>query len=267
MLAAAANRIMEDCMKLGVAYAPTCLDDYMLHTFLQTEPANPPSYPRTYNKHFEASGVARYSNGSYGYSLIRDSSRFFFFQSGGIGLYLRLSVGYFEKRHVKIEKIVPTENGCRFTFHGDGWYYLPFEGADGDIVDFFKADNSKREMQIANTTDLSVEVTNEPDGVDIRFTSDGIDRVCYLLEIVLPTGLPVESEALYAVPKAGEGLMLKSGTLTVSDYEDAVTIGPMRGDRTVLHGNHGSDPRDADGFTVYNTFVTGFDHVLKIRRK
>lgn len=265
VLGSAACKIIRDNRTLNLRNAPDCLHDLMLHPQLQEYRFKGCGFPESYERYYKESGIMRRRQGKTTYSLVENASKLLFFNTGGIGLYLKLSIGYFDQRHIKIGALTPTDTGYRFTFHADGWYYLPFGQVDAPITDFFKADNTRREKVIKNTVDIDVDFINHPDGLDIRLASRGIDSVSVLLEWGLPPHCQVEGESFYCMPGAGESLLVKSGALTVRSGMDAFSISPMAASRPIMKGNYGSDAQSPDHFTVYNVVTTPFDHVIRIR--
>lgn len=261
----AACRIIEDNRRMNLQNAPDCLHYIMLSEPMQQYEFRGCEFLPEYERFYRESGVVRRKAGKMSYSLVENSSKVLFFNSGGIGLYLKLSIGYFDQRHIKIRNLEHTHDGYRFTFHADGWYYLPFEHVDGQIVDFFKVDNTTREKIVKNTVDIDMQLVNHPQGVDIRLASKGIDEVSVLLEWGISDQCEIEGDSFYTVGNAGESMLVKHGSLLARQGMDEITVTPMAASKRILKGNYGSDPQSTEHFTVYNTLTTPFDHSISIR--
>ena len=264
-LGKAACRILEDTKKLNLQLAPDCL-----HLYLLSKPMREYRFPgssllENYEVQYGKSGIVRYRDGDFSFTLLEDNPKFLFYRIGAIGGFLRISLGYFDQRHLKATNIRKTEMGYAFDFHADGWYYQPFSDAKGDIVDFFKVDNAKREKIVKNTLDISFSLVKKEHGFDISFTGKGIDGVYMMLEWAVQPDTDVENEGFSLVAKAGDGMVVKSGKVVVRRGMDRFSISPLVAVRDITHGGYGSEPQSPDHFTIYNCLATPFDHTYQVR--
>lgn len=263
-LGKAACKILQDNRDFHVRKAPDCLHLYLLSKEMRAYRMPGCAYPQRYDRLYKKSGVVRYRNGDYSYTLLEDNAKVLFFTTGDIGFFLRMSIGYFDQRHVKASDIQKTENGYAFRFHADGWYYQPLN-VDKPIEDFFKADNSKRTKIIKNHVDIRVAVENRDRGFDILLESDGIDGVHLLMEWALVPGTEVETEGFYMTGTPGGIILVRKGDLVVRKGNDRFLITGMKASSHWMQGNYGSEPFSEDRFTICNELSTPFATCFSVR--
>jgi hypothetical protein len=261
----AARRIIDDNRRMNLRKAPDCLHYIMLDDLMQQYVFDGSGFLDSYERYYQASGIMRFKSGKVSYSLVEESAKPLFFNTGSLGFFMRGSIGYFEKRHILLDDLTPIEGGYRTTFHADGWYYLPFEQVDEEIVDFFAIDNTKRKKIIKNTVDIDIELLHREGGFDISFTSRGIDEVSVLLEWVIPSDCEVESDAFYCISQPGGTVFVRQGHVEVRRGMDRFSIGPMGVSKYILKGNYGSEPSSESDFTLGTVMTTPFKKVFEIR--
>ena len=219
-----------------------------------------------YNRYFKSSGIVRYKKGAFGYSLIHNNPAWLCFNSGSLSGYCKISLGYFTYGNVKIEKLETLEDGYRFSFHATAWYFEPLEKVSEPIVDFRAADHSIRKKQSPNHSDLEVTVRSRGKGIDLSFTSSGINGVHYCFEFVLPSGLPISGDHFAILPKPGDYILLKDGGVTVRDSTGTSSLSIRGGfaDTELFATSRNSAPRDMDGFTLYMNGTTPFSRTVSL---
>ena len=267
MYGRAAKRIIDDNRRMNLRKAPDCLHYVMLDDPMQQYTFDGSGFLDSYERYYQSSGVMRFKSGKVSYSIVEDSAKSLFFNTGSLGFFLRGSIGYFEKRHILFSDLTAVEGGYRTTFHGDGWYYLPFEQVDEEIVDFFAIDNTMRKKIIKNTVDIDIEVLHKDGGFDLVFTSRGIDEVSVFLEWVIPADCEVENDAFYCISQPGGALLVRDGYVEVRSGMDRFSIGPMGVSKYIVKGNYGSEPASESGFTLATVMTTPFKKIFSVRSR
>ncbi|SMP41562.1 hypothetical protein SAMN06298221_10213 [Sphaerochaeta associata] len=261
----AAKRILDDNKRMNLRKAPDCLHYIMLDEKMYNYTFTDSGFLDSYEKHYKSSGLVRFKQGKMSYSLVENSPKALFFNTGSFGFYLRGSIGYFDKRHILLNELSRTQDGYKSTFHADGWYYLPLKKVDREIINFFEVDNSQRDKIIKNTIDIDIEVINRQNGFDISFTSKGIDEVSVLLEWVIPEGCEVENDAFYCISQPGGAIMVRQGYVKVRNGNDSFSFGPMGVSKYIMKGNYGSEARSESSFTLCTVMTTPFKRIFKVR--
>lgn len=261
-----AHKIIADILKRGNELLPDCLGRLMLRKELASFELKEYGYPSQYKKFYPESEILRAKKDGISYSIVKNATKFLFFQSGNFVLDMKIGANYCEHRYFKIQEWERTENSDVLKFKARAWYYLPFEEAQ-NTSDWWKMDNASRKKLYKKDLDIIVTVTQVEEGIDVNIKAGGCDRVPLRVEISIPEGSMVDSEALYIEGSAGEGIVVRNGYVKVRKNNDMLLIGPGFGTHQFIEGNFGSEGRSRDGFTIYFTDFTDFDHTIHIERK
>jgi hypothetical protein len=244
--------------------APDCLHFLMLHPELEFQGGGEPFSLPDYNRYFKSSGIVRYKKGKFSYSLLKDNSKWLCFGAGALNGYCKISQGYFSFGRIKIDELEILPDGYRFSYHAEGSYLEPLENPGEPLVDFRKEDHSIRKRQHPNYSDLAVELRNRENGIDVTFTGSGFSRVHYCFEFVLPADIPVSGDHVSLLPKPGDYVLLKDGSLTLRGGLDALRISGGFADSDMFVVSRNADPRSVEGFTVYMNGTVPFSRTVSI---
>ena len=267
-----AEYIAGDLVKNGRSSSPDCLPFLMQRPELDFGRNPKPDSMRQegnaelpdYNRYFKSSGIVRYKKGVFSYSLIHDNPAFLCFNCGTLGGYLKISMGYFSWGHIKIRELETLQDGYRFVYHTDGYYFEPLENPSGDLLNFRQEDHSIRKIQHPNSCDLTVTVRNRDRGIGLIFSAAGIDGVHYGLDFMIPAGLPVSGDHFVLLPKPGDYVLLKDGGVTVLDGVNGLSIKGGFADTDLFISSRQAEPRSAEGFTVYMNGTSPFTREVLI---
>ena len=229
-----------------------------------------------YNRYFKSSGIARNKKGGFSFSLVHNNPAWLGFNSGTLGGCCRISLGYFSYGNVKIDNLETIENGYKFSFEAVGYYFEPLENPTGDLVNFRAENHSVRRLQHPNKSGLEITVRyndgNTPSeatgvasgGIDLDFTSSGINGVHYCFEFILPALIPVSGDHFALIPKPGDYILLKDGNVTLRDADSGFTIRGGFASTELFATSRNGVERSAEGFTVYMNATTPFSKTVSI---
>jgi hypothetical protein len=245
---------------------PDCLYALILHPELKFPEQGSAEIFRfpDYNRYFKSSGLVRYRQDQFTYSLLNDNPQWLCFSAGALSGGCRISVGYFNFGQIKIDRLEELEDGYRFSYRAEGWYFEPLDTVEQEIVNFRQTDPSIRRQQHPNRTALDVRLRHRKGGIDITFTGSECTGVSYCFEFVLPADLPVLGEHFALRPKPGDYVLLKDGSLTVSNGTDALRIGGGFASRDIFAASRNGVPLSTGGFTVFMNGTVPFSQTVAI---
>ena len=258
--AAAANQIMEDIIERG-HLAPDCLPDLMANPQLVGWKPEGCGFPTQYRRNYRDSGIVRVRRGDTSYSLLNNSDRFLYFQTGALTASLRIGVTYFDQRSFRIQQLEEREGGFTLHYKAAGWYYKPFKENPG-TTDWWAMDNASREKIHGPDLQFTVWVDEVEDGVSVRIKTEGCPKVPVKVELCLSKGCSVHSEHFMTEGAAGGSIVAASGTVTVEKGVDVMRIGPAFGTHHFVGGYAGSETASRDHFTLYFTDYSHFDRTF-----
>lgn len=264
---AAAHKIIADAVE-NRDYSLDCLHILMLHDWMENIDIefNKMGFPEEYNKYFPYSGLVRVRKHNITYSLIRNEKNFLYFQNNAIRLAMKIGVCYFQHRNFLAETIERKENTYIMKFRADGWYYMPFKEKPA-TADWWQMDNKCRELYINSFTEIVVEITDIPDGIEVRVKTDGIDRIPVRVEISLPVGGKLYSEN-FITETTGKGYMLlKNGDVLFTKDNDGIIISGGFAFHEFIRGGYSGDSTGEHNYILYMTDYTNFDRTITIRAK
>lgn len=260
----AAHKIIKDNMKRGDV-APDCMHIIMLQEQLQAYKFEDYGFLETYRKHYKDSGVVRVKTPKYTYSLLQNSSRFLFLQTGGTPIYMRIGVSYCSIRSFAAQSIEVLEGKTVLKCRAEGWYYLPFENYEG-TSDWWKMDHSKREILNNTYLELQVEVTEKEDGLDVTVKSEGCDRMPIRIEVCVPDQSTIENEHFHMTAHAGQGMILRDGYVNVHHEEEVITVGPGVGTHG-FKGHYSGEEKNEHTYTLHFNEYTNLNRTIELRVK
>jgi hypothetical protein len=266
LYSAVAKKILSDIISTGRA-SPDYLDRIMLNAGGIDYGPCEIEIPNSYSKYYEESGIVRASRGDFSFSIVRDSGRFLYVRSGGLGAFLKMGVAYFDKREFMPSSIERVGKAYILKFLARGWYYLPLESPPA-TRDWWKMDNSKRRKTQGPDLDFSLRVEELPsrDGISVAMSVEGWPGVPLRLEVGLEPGCRVDGETFALEGRAGGAILAKGGRVVARREDDALEIGPAFAEHFDIGGTYGSEARSSDHFTVYFTALSPLEKTITFRR-
>jgi hypothetical protein len=246
--------------------APDCLYALTLHPELKFPEGGSAETFRLPDCHryFKSSGLVRYRKDRFTYSLLSDNPKWLCFSSGALSGCCKISLGYFSCGNARIDEPEILNDGCRFSFRAEAYYFEPLGTVEKEIVNFRQEDHSLRRRQHPNSTALDIRLRHRKGGIDITFTGSECTGVSYCFEFVLPADLPAVGEHFALRPKPGDYVLLKDGSLTLSNGMDALRIGGGFASRDIFATSRNGVPRSTDGFTVFMNGTAPFTQTVSI---
>lgn len=228
------------------------------------EPFTPPF--QRYDRLFPASDIARIREGRWSCSLLRGKANCLYFQHGAFSVYLVIYGNLCDRRNFLADTLEKTDDGYRMRAHAAGWYYLPFDEPPA-TSDWWAMDNPNTRQRIEGLPlDTTLTIIKQPDGVDLRLTTEGIDQLPLRLEFAfLPGGL-VRTEHFIQPALPGGSVNVLDGSVTaIGPGGEGISIGPAFGEHCVQQRMGGAYPLSAGHHTVFFTAYTPVDRVIRIR--
>lgn len=259
---AAAQRIIRDNMTRG-DIAPDCLHIIMAHDEMLHHHFTHCGFPAQYRKFFHHAGVLRVQNPQYTYTVLNGKSAFLYFKSGSTMIYLKIGESYCDIRNFIPQTIEVGEGRCTLKATAKGWYYLPFQEPPA-TSDWWQMDHASRDKLISSQLTITLDIVEQPDGLDLHLKTEGLDRLPLRVEFCVPADTVLDHPAFNIRAQAGSGLILRDGTLTVRDGAKHITIGPGFGEHE-FQGHYSGEEVNTAGFTVYCNAYTPTERKLSIR--
>jgi hypothetical protein len=246
--------------------APDCLYALTLHQELQFPEGDAAEAFRLPDCHryFKSSGLVRHREDRFTYSLLEDNPKWLCFSAGALSGCCKISLGYFSCGQVTIDGLEELEDGYRFSYRAEGWYFEPLDTVEKEIVNFREEDHALRRRQHPNRSVLDVRLRHRKGGIDITFTGSECTGVSYCFEFVLPADLPAAGEHFALRPKPGDYVLLKDGSLSVSSGMDRLRISGGFASRDIFAASRNGLPRSTDGFTLYMNGTVPFCQTVSI---
>lgn len=260
----AAHKLIKDNMERGDE-APDCIHILMLQPQLQSYSFKGYGFLEEYRKYYQDSGVVRVKTPDFTYSLLKEASKFLFLQAGSTSIYMRIGVSYCSTRSFKPQHILVEEGKTVLQYESKGWYYLPFKN-DVGTSDWWQMNHSQRDILNNSNLKLQVEVIEQEDGIDVRVTSEGCDRVPVRVEVCVPDQSIIENEYFYTKAEAGRSMILRNGEVNIHHDEQVITVGPGFGTHE-FEGHYSGEERNEHTYTLSFNEYTQLDKTVKLRIK
>lgn len=265
-----ANTIMDICRERGQC-APLFLMHFMLHPKWRTIEVPEPYETPDYHVFYENSQIARVRTGSYTWTVLGGKSNFLYFHNGAIKLEMKVAGSFCEHRAFKADTVEPYGNGFHLHQTMHGWYYLPWTDENRPATsDWWQMDNENKRERLHGPNmeiDVYVNESDEADGIDVRVVTKGVDGDPWRIELAFTGANFMENEHMATYLNGNEAITVKDGYTSMSNYEDAIIVGPGFGTHHFMEGKEDSEARNAGSSTLYFTDYTGFDRTISIRNR
>lgn len=264
----AANWIFEQTEKMG-QLAPDCLLQLMNHPELKQVEHGTSGVPEWYTRYFKESGILR-ARRKYGtYTVMAGQSGFFHLAGRNLSLQVKLCGSFFRYRSFcpdafLAENLEESKVVCRLNQKQEGWYYLPFQKKP-ETSDWWKMGPDKREKRKGPVMEISAEIREEEDGLEIALKAAGVSHAPYRVEIEVQGAEWLWNQHIMIPAENGKSAVIREGKIYLSSQEETVEIGPGFGEHMYTDGRFGSEPHSNQAFTVFFTGYTELDNLMQIR--
>lgn len=260
LYASVARQILEDVIASG-RKAPDCLDLVMVRWGGLEYGDELPPIPTDYAKLYPGSGIARVRRGPLSLSLVRDSPRFLYLQSGAITASLQLGAVFFQYRDFRAQTLTREGDAWVLTMDAQGWYYRPFDQAP-ESSDWWAMDHTQRPRIDGPRLRFEVRVTDRTDGFDVAVSVQGWAGVPLRFDVALSPGTFIEGSGFALEGRAPGVVVVKEGMVRVRSGLDTLEVGPGFADHLGVASLYGGEALRPDSFTLCFTGFTPFERTL-----
>lgn len=265
-LGAMAAWIFTDCVRRGAT--PPGVEWLLLFPDMDGWGASADFVPpiTRYDRLFPDSDIARIREGAWSCTLLRGKPNCLYFQHGSFSVYLSIYANLCDRRNFLADTLERTPDGYRMTAHAAGWYYLPFREPPA-TSDWWAMDNPHTREKIEGMPlDTTLEIVKQPDGVDLRIATTGVDQLPLRMEFAFLPGGYVRTEHFLQAARAGECVtVLDGGVEAVGPGGEAIRLGPAFAEHNVQNRMGGAYPLSAGHYTVFFTAYTPVNRVIRLR--
>lgn len=241
------NRIMELVGK-GKCDAPDCLYLFMAKPKFRNLVSKEAAIPAKFERNYKNAGIVRIGGDGFTCTLLRDNSRFLFFNTTSISCYVKMCSSFFGKAQFKAATLEKTETSYVMSQQVTGFYREPFDRFIAD-EDYWEMNKSRTHIkQIEFSTKITVEIVDG--GLELHVVTDGCDRVPFKLEFCITPSMTVLGNGYMLKGEAGQSITATSGFVTAKSNNDEITIGPAFGSHMITSNMRGSEPPDVGCFRV-----------------
>lgn len=256
-LLAMARAIIDDAILNGRGF-PVSLTDLLRTPELFEIPDVEPKLPDEYDYHFRESGIVRMMHNGCTVAILENQDTFFYLQYGGIDLYIRGGIHFFNCRHLRVNNLRPIDGGYAMDYHGEGTYYLPFDKAPTYGV-FRESEKALRGNTGPICVDAVLEVRRTEKGFAIRVRADGCTKVPIRFEIGLNSDAVIFGDGYTVRANPGGKLVASKGSLRVDVGRSSLKIGPAFADNFITEGLFGSVPVSESKYNLFFNAITPFE--------
>jgi hypothetical protein len=243
------------------------LQPFLDHAAYRHERLERQPIPDNFCKYYAASGLWRVKRGPLSATATTGQRSIFSLRFGEVSLRgVKISGAYHGQAHARPTTMQPIAGGVRLIHEGRttdfAGFFLPLHRP----VEFgrFREAEPLREKWSLPELNLSIEITEVPQGFDLNLTSSG-GRDRFPMEIEFSFDGPGEWETGDAVVQAASGMstVLKSGYGTFRVRDEAISVGPG----AIAHAdwNMRESQPTADAFRVLVTFEAPVRRTFHIR--
>lgn len=262
LLAGAAHKLIHD-NEWRHEESPLCLSKLMLNERLMTYEFKSIGFLEQYRKYFKDSGVVRFREGDFSYSILENKKKFLYMQMKDLQLFVRIGISYCHIRSFEAQEIKRTEEGYQLEFNAEGWYYQPFE-TEQSTTDWWTMDHQKRELLINTRLKVLIQIKECKNGLDLEIKTEGCDKIPIRVEVALPDQGMIETDSVSLYGEAGHQIILKNGMLHAQYNAGRCLIGPGFSTHQFT-GHYSGEEKNNDQFTAIMTEYTPISKTLQFR--
>ena len=263
-----ADRMLEQLEKRPCApyceqFSELILNPGLRARLAEIQPAAP-SF--NYNRFYEASGVARFREGDFALTIVKERPVFIKFQYKNHAGYVRMAGSFFARGQFAAQSLTQTEDGYELRFH-DRWGYKRPLPEKPETSDWTKMDHTKRESVAMQDFDMAVRIHLCADGMTLDVSGEGCENIPSKLELLFEPNGHYLTENVIARAHGGDYFFQKGDSEYIFDDHSGFAVqGGFRshhaGER--LRGTLGVDD---DHFFIAMTAFTPYHHSVTLKTR
>ena len=220
----------------------------------------------SYNRFYEASGVARFREGDFALTIVKERPVFIKFQYKNHAGYVRMAGSFFARGQFAAQSLTQTEDGYELRFH-DRWGYKRPLPEKPETSDWTKMDHTKRESVAMQDFDMAVRIHLCADGMTLDVSGEGCENIPSKLELLFEPNGHYLTENVIARAHGGDYFFQKGDSEYIFDDHSGFAVrGGFRshhaGER--LRGTLGADD---DHFFIAMTAFTPYHHSVTLKTR
>ena len=229
----------------------------------EIQPATP-SF--NYNRFYEASGVARFREGDFALTIVKERPVFIKFQYKNHAGYVRMAGSFFARGQFAAQTLTQTEDGYELRFH-DRWGYKRPLPEKPETSDWTKMDHSKRENVAMQDFDMAVRIHLCADGMTLDVSGEGCENIPSKLELLFEPNGHYLTENVIARAHGGDYFFQKGDSEYIFDDHSGFAV---RGGFRAHHAGErlrGTLGVDDDHFFIAMTAFTPYHHSVTLKTR
>ena len=249
-----ADRMLEQLEKRPCApyceqFSELILNPGLRARLAEIQPAAP-SF--NYNRFYEASGVARFREGDFALTIVKERPVFIKFQYKNHAGYVRMAGSFFARGQFAAQSLTQTEDGYELRFH-DRWGYKRPLPEKPETSDWTKMDHTKRESVAMQDFDMTVRIHLCADGMTLDVSGEGCENIL--------------TENVIARAHGGDYFFQKGDSEYIFDDHSGFAV--RGGFRSHLAGERlrGTLGVDDDHFFIAMTAFTPYHHSVTLKTR
>ena len=218
----------------------------------------------SYNRFYEASGVARFREGDFALTIVKERPVFIKFQYKNHAGYVRMAGSFFARGQFAAQSLTQTEDGYELRFH-DRWGYKRPLPEKPETSDWTKMDHSKRENVAMQDFDMAVRIHLCADGMTLDVSGEGCENIPSKLELLFEPNGHYLTENVIARAHGGDYFFQKGDSEYIFDDHSGFAV---RGGFRAHHaGEHlrGTLGADDDHFFIAMTAFTPYHGHVSVK--
>ena len=261
-----ADRMLEQLEKRPCApyceqFSELILNPGLRARLAEIQPAAP-SF--NYNRFYEASGVARFREGDFALTIVKERPVFIKFQYKNHAGYVRMAGSFFARGQFAAQSLTQTEDGYELRFH-DRWGYKRPLPEKPETSDWTKMDHTKRESVAMQDFDMAVRIHLCADGMTLDVSGEGCENIPSKLELLFEPNGHYLTENVIARAHGGDYFFQKGDCEYIFDDHSGFAV--QGGFRAHHAGEHlrGTLGADDDHFFIAMTAFTPYHGHVSVK--
>jgi hypothetical protein len=209
---------------------------------------------------FEKNGMVRWRRGGESLTLVRGREVFLKHQNGRSTLHLKIGTCFFGQGYFVPQKIYKNKDGYRLETEQEAGYVRPLaQPSETSVWEELPHNECEKVFVQKQKTTVDVVLRNK---VTLIVKIQGVERVPLKVEMMLPAGGRLDSGGVLLDGNAGAHAILKTGDAVYTLGRDKIRIEGGAFAHWYTSDMRGTAPASKDGFTVYMTGFTPFEHEI-----
>lgn len=252
-----------DAMQRSGRDMPLCLEYYMLNPQLRDIRLPESDKAPECRRFFRESGVVRVVKEGMTVTLLRNNPDFLHIHMQEISMFLRVSVNFFNERHLIASEIEEAEDGYLLHYTGYGRYYLPFPEKP-ETSDWWEMDKSKRPTVQEMSLSIDVLVRPAEEGVRVRFSSAGCTNIPIKLDWSVKGCKAVYGDGFTLPWQEGLRMVVSKGSIRADAGGEGLSISPCLSQHDYIGYLVGGLPPAKGYMHFYCNWLSPMEHEFEI---